>query len=219
MIRSLRAAGLAAAAVGLYASLGVSAPTFASQAEPVAAIPYTVHATSRLGESELTAESLGLNELQDPPAPATADEFDSPLEPQRTRSLTELVADFRSSDAGNSETDCLARGVYYEAKSESLSGQLSVAEVILNRSRSGRFASTICGVLRQRGQFSFVRGGQIPTPPPGRQWTTAVAIARIARAELAQGSAPRALFFHARHVSPGWRLTRVATVGNHIFYR
>jgi spore germination cell wall hydrolase CwlJ-like protein len=27
------------------------------------------------------------------------------------------------------------------------------------------------------------------------------------------------MFFHARRVSPGWRLTRVATLGNHVFYR
>ena len=35
----------------------------------------------------------------------------------------------------------------------------------------------------------------------------------------ADGGAPQALFFHARRVNPGWRLTRVATVGNHVFYR
>jgi spore germination cell wall hydrolase CwlJ-like protein len=28
-----------------------------------------------------------------------------------------------------------------------------------------------------------------------------------------------ALFFHARYVSPGWRLKRVASIGNHIFFR
>jgi spore germination cell wall hydrolase CwlJ-like protein len=44
-------------------------------------------------------------------------------------------------------------------------------------------------------------------------------IARRAREQLADGGAPRALFFHARYVSPRWKLTRVAAVGNHIFYR
>ena len=29
----------------------------------------------------------------------------------------------------------------------------------------------------------------------------------------------KALFFHARYVSPKWRLKRVASIGNHIFYR
>jgi spore germination cell wall hydrolase CwlJ-like protein len=32
-----------------------------------------------------------------------------------------------------SELNCLATGVYYEAKSEPLAGQLAVADVILNR--------------------------------------------------------------------------------------
>jgi len=93
--------------------------------------------------------------------------------------------------------------------------------VVLNRSRSGRFPSTICGVVTQRGQFSFIRAGRFP--PIARAtaaWRKAVAIARIAMDDMADGPAPRALFFHATRVSPGWRgLTRVATVGNHIFYR
>ena len=38
------------------------------------------------------------------------------------------------------------------------------------------------------------------------------------RASRNRRSATR-LFFHARYVSPGWRLKRVASIGNHIFYR
>ena len=117
--------------------------------------------------------------------------------------------------------ECLAGAVYFELKGEPLQGQLSVAEVILNRTRSGRFPSSICGVVKQRSQFSFVRGGRFP--PIARSsaaWRKAVGIARVAMQDLADGPAPRALFFHATYVSPGWRgLTRVATVGNHIFYR
>ena len=60
----------------------------------------------------------------------------------------------------------------------------------------------------------------IPQPPQSaRNWRTAVAISRIALADLADSPAENALFFHARRVNPGWRLRRVATVGNHIFYR
>jgi spore germination cell wall hydrolase CwlJ-like protein len=136
------------------------------------------------------------------------------------RTLAELVRDYSDTTTEDEETECLARAVYYESKGEPLQGQLTVAEVILNRAESGRFPSTICGVIRQRGQFSFVRGGHIPTPPANsRDWRVAVAIAEIAMADLADGAAPRALFFHARHVSPAWRRARVATVGNHVFYR
>jgi len=46
-----------------------------------------------------------------------------------------------------------------------------------------------------------------------------VAIARIVDAGLKASAAESALFFHARRVSPGWRLKRIAMIGNHIFYR
>lgn len=120
----------------------------------------------------------------------------------------------------DAELNCLAIGVYYESKGEPLAGQLAVAEVILNRTTSGRFPSSVCGVLTQRGQFSFVRGGRLPDVDTSRPaWRTAVAIARIAARALWDSPAEGALFFHARRVSPKWRHTRVASLGNHIFYR
>jgi N-acetylmuramoyl-L-alanine amidase len=234
---TFRAAALSAVALIFCAAGGLSAPSFASQADSAPTASYTAHEGARL-----TAETLGLNDLTDP-APA-ADGFDAQapvathaiapalprniLDDQDTdaaaerdgRSLSELVADHSGTGTPDEESECLARAVYWESKGEPLTGQLTVAEVIINRARSGRFASTICGVVRQRGQFSFVRGGRIPAAREGsRDWRTAVAIAHIAREELADGSAPRALYFHARRARPGWRLTRVATVGNHVFYR
>ena len=132
-----------------------------------------------------------------------------------------MVASLRGSEAGTRELECLATGVYYEAKSEPLAGQLAVGQVIANRAESGgRFPSTYCGVLFQRGQFSFVRGRSLPNVPrASRQWQTAVAIAKIVDQDLHASAAPKALFFHAKRVSPRWRLKRVASVGNHIFYR
>lgn len=118
------------------------------------------------------------------------------------------------------ELNCVAIGVYYESKGEPLTGQLAVADVILNRASSGRFPPSACGVLTQRSQFSFVRGGRLPTVDTSRPaWKTAVAIARIARDDLWKSPAKGALFFHARRVSPNWGKTRVASLGNHIFYR
>jgi spore germination cell wall hydrolase CwlJ-like protein len=135
--------------------------------------------------------------------------------------LPTLVAELRSSDPGSRELECLAVGVYFEAKSESLAGQLAVGKVIANRANSGgRFPSSYCGVLFQRGQFSFVRGRSLPSVPrASRQWQTAVAIAKIVDQGLKDSAAENALFFHARYVSPGWRLKRVASIGNHVFYR
>ena len=167
------------------------------------------------------------------PAPADADQAPlvdplAPLPAQRTPShdlsaldLGALVAQLRSSDPGSRELECLAVGVYFESKSEPLGGQLAVGEVIANRANSnGRFPSSYCGVLLQRSQFSFIRGRGLPSVPrASRQWQNAVAIAKIVDRDLKDSAAPKALFFHARRVSPGWKLKRVASIGNHVFYR
>jgi hypothetical protein len=151
-----------------------------------------------------------------PPAPLPVE---TPGPPVR-RSLAELVAEHASTRTSDAQHECLAGAVYFEAKGEPLNGQLSVAEVILNRARSGRFPASACGVVKQRGQFAFIRGGRFPAiARASLAWKRAVAIAHIAVQDLADGPAPKALFFHAKRVSPGWRLTRVAAVGNHIFYR
>ena len=140
--------------------------------------------------------------------------------PRPTGDLAAKVAALRGSDPGSRELECLAVGIYYESKSEPLSGQLAVGQVIANRAKSGRFASTYCGVLFQRSQFSFVRGKSYPAPArAGRQWHNAVAVAKIVDQKLHSSPVPNALFFHAKRVSPRWRLSRVGSVGNHIFYR
>jgi len=135
--------------------------------------------------------------------------------------LSTMVAQLRGPDAGSRELECLATGIYFESKSEPLAGQLAVGRVIANRSQSGgRFPGTYCGVLFQRGQFSFVHGGRLPAVShSNRQWQTAVAIAKIVDQDLQESAAGNALFFHARYVSPGWRLKRVTSIGNHVFYR
>lgn len=134
--------------------------------------------------------------------------------------LPTLVAQHRGSDPGSRELECLAAGVYFESKGESLAGQLAVGHVIANRADSKRFATSYCGVLFQRRQFSFVRGKSYPSVPrASRQWQTAVAIARIVDGDLYQSAVPGALFFHAKRVQPRWRLTRLGSVGNHVFYR
>lgn len=135
-------------------------------------------------------------------------------------SLHELVAETQVGDALTQNMRCLAAAIYFESKGEPLEGQLAVGRVVVDRSKSGRFPSTYCGVVHQPSQFSFVRGGQIPAiRTASAAWRTAQAIAKIAHDGSWQSPAKGALFFHARYVSPGWRLQRVAQVNNHIFYR
>ena len=135
-------------------------------------------------------------------------------------SLTDLVRTQAVDDSLSNEERCLASAVYFEAKGESLAGQLAVARVVLARANSGRFPSTLCGVVFQKGQFSFVRGASLPRIQTGSMhWRNAVAISNIALDNKWKSPVEGALFFHARHVSPGWRLTRIGSVDNHIFYR
>lgn len=135
--------------------------------------------------------------------------------------LASMVAQLRSSDPGSRELECLAVGIYFEAKSEPLVGQVAVGEVIANRANSkGRFPGSYCGVLFQRSQFSFIRGRALPSVPrTSKQWRTAVAVAKIVDRDLHDSAADNALFFHAKRVSPRWKLKRVASIGNHVFYR
>jgi N-acetylmuramoyl-L-alanine amidase len=164
-----------------------------------------------------------------PETEAPADDQDAPITDEqvatravdRSENLASMVADLRSPEAGSRELECLATGIYFESKSEPLAGQLAVGQVIANRTESrGRFPSTYCGVLFQRGQFSFVHGSSLPhVPHANKQWQTAVAIAKIVDQRLKDPVVGNALFFHARYVSPGWHLKRVASIGNHVFFR
>jgi spore germination cell wall hydrolase CwlJ-like protein len=155
------------------------------------------------------------------PARPEADSNDEQADVRPSGDLSSMVAQLRAPEAGTHELDCLATGIYFESKSEPLAGQLAVGRVIANRTKSGgRFPDSYCGVLFQRGQFSFVRGHSLPNVShSGRQWQTAVAIAKIVDQNLQESAVGNALFFHARYVSPGWHAKRVASIGNHIFYR
>ena len=122
-----------------------------------------------------------------------------------------------SATASDVELACLATAVYFESRGEPVEGQLAVAQTILNRVESGRFAASICGVINQPHQFSY---DKTRAPRPGMDWQRAQAIARIAAEDLWRDVVPRAIAFHAARVAPNWAgKTRVATIGNHIFYR
>jgi spore germination cell wall hydrolase CwlJ-like protein len=138
----------------------------------------------------------------------------------QANSLSALVDAHGDAEAVDGDMKCLAGAVYFESKGESLEGQLAVARVIINRAKSGRFADSLCGVVYQPSQFSFVRGrGMPPIREQSQSWREAVAIAQIAMNDSWDSRAEGALFFHARRVSPGWGKAKLAMIDNHIFYR
>jgi spore germination cell wall hydrolase CwlJ-like protein len=134
--------------------------------------------------------------------------------------LIEAHAQLETADA---EQDCLANTIYFEAGNEPLEGQVAVAEVVLNRMNSGRYPGTICGVVLQPAQFSYVRGGRIPrVDRTSEDWRRAVGIARMVQANATARLLPTdTLWYHADYVSPAWgpRLNRTTKIGLHIFYR
>ena len=70
----------------------------------------------------------------------------------RPSTLTALISAMDAVDtASDRELHCLANAVYFESRGEPLDGQLAVAQAILNRVESGRYADSICGVVNQPG--------------------------------------------------------------------
>ena len=136
--------------------------------------------------------------------------------------LSELVAAIDSDQELTEQLHCLAGAVYFESRGEPLAGQLAVAEVVINRAEDSRWPASYCGVVYQRSQFSFVRGGRMPsinTSSPA--WLRAKAVARIAHDGMWETEADGAVYFHAKYVRPGWSRakTRLAQIDTHIFYR
>ena len=136
--------------------------------------------------------------------------------------LSALVDANIAGGALDDQGKCLATAVYFESMGEPLEGQLAVAQVVINRARSGRYPGSWCGVVKQKAQFSFVRSGRFPRIDPACQaWATAQAIARIAALNLTSSLSQDVLWYHADYVAPSWgrRLVRVEKIGAHIFYR
>lgn len=172
-------------------------------------------------EAAASAAALAATTPPDVAAAYAADQADvaaAEVSINRPASLSHLVASIGDADtASDSDIHCLATAVYFEARGEPMEGQLAVAQTILNRVQSGHYAPTVCGVINQPKQFSYDR---TRAPSAGNDWETAQAIAKIAARDMWREVAPNALSFHAKRVAPNWAgKTRVAVIGNHIFYR
>jgi spore germination cell wall hydrolase CwlJ-like protein len=125
------------------------------------------------------------------------------------------------------EENCLARAVYFEARSESDMGQLAVAKVILNRVKAPNFPKSICGVVYQGSgarnscQFSFACDGQADDVKQAGAWAHAKTIAqRAINNDPAVSKMGAATNYHADYVNPKWAksMRRMARIGHHIFY-
>ena len=125
------------------------------------------------------------------------------------------------------ESKCLAEAIYYEARSESYDGQMAVAEVIVNRTRSSVYPDTYCGVVYQGSerstgcQFTFTCDGSLDRRPRGEAWDRSRAIAAEVMMGFARPITHRATHYHTTEVDPYWSSSLVETtrIGEHVFYR
>ncbi|SHE40107.1 Cell wall hydrolase CwlJ, involved in spore germination [Litoreibacter ascidiaceicola] len=127
---------------------------------------------------------------------------------------------------GGPQWRCLAEALYFEARGETVKGQIAVAEVILNRVSSSRFPDTVCGVIKQGTgrkyacQFTYTCDGR---PEHISEPGAFDRVGKIARMML--NGAPRKLsggatFYHTTAVNPRWasKFRRTARHGVHLFY-
>jgi hypothetical protein len=123
---------------------------------------------------------------------------------------------------------CLAEAIYFEARSEPEKGQYAVAQVVMNRTRTGYYPATVCGVVyenksrRNACQFSFACDGKADRVRDLKSWATAE---RIADDVLMNGAylpdVGTSTHYHATYVRPRWirDMTDRHRLGTHVFYR
>jgi spore germination cell wall hydrolase CwlJ-like protein len=123
---------------------------------------------------------------------------------------------------------CLTEVIYFEARGEVVRGQMAVAQVVLNRAFSGKYPTTVCGVVYQNAhrhlacQFTFACDGIADRIKEPDMWERAIVIAN----EMLDGKIwlpeiGKATHYHAYWVRPGWvrTMNKLHRVGVHTFYR
>ena len=137
-------------------------------------------------------------------------------------------ADLVNPDHLAREQRCLAEAVYFEARSEPAEGQAAVAQVVLNRVKSGLYPSTVCGVVYQNRhrhlacQFTFACEGKALRVSDSDSWERARRVAReVLEGKTYVADVGGATHYHADYVRPRWsrRLKKMDVIGRHIFYK
>ena len=139
-----------------------------------------------------------------------------------------MPADYISAAQRTRELDCLTRNIYWEAASEPFEGKVGVAQVTMNRVNSGKFASSVCGVVHQKNviyekvicQFSWYCENTSKVKPIHQPlWRESEEVAKKVLLEnFRLPSLKNALYYHADYVNPGWKNPKIEQIGRHIFY-
>lgn len=133
----------------------------------------------------------------------------------------------RWAESRASEHQCLAEAIYYEARSETRSGQLAVADVVKNRVKSKHYPNTICEVVYEGAhrpfacQFSFACDGSMERAPKNPVWQRSQDIAQVSLTGFVPDLTQNSTHYHTVEIDPDWAetLEYKATIGFHKFYR
>ena len=130
------------------------------------------------------------------------------------------------------ERECLAKAIYWEARNQSLDGKIAVGYVVINRVNAGLWHDSVCKVVFQGCQFSWVCTANAKKNPANNKnydeqvaWAESIALANELLSEYneIQDVTYGAVFFHAHYVRPDWskwkKVERTVRIDDHIFYR
>lgn len=123
------------------------------------------------------------------------------------------------------QIDCLAENIYHESRSEPINGQIAVAFVTLNRTRSEEFPDNVCDVVKQKTkrvcQFSWYCSRNITAKYNQDVYNgiRELAIFVYFNYEKLYDPSKGALFYHADYVKPNWKnLVQTTQISRHVFY-
>jgi hypothetical protein len=151
-----------------------------------------------------------------------------PLAPEAQPGAKPNYAELIKPDNFSREQRCLAEAVYFEARSEPEEGQAAVAQVVLNRVKSGLYPSSICGVVYQNRhrhlacQFTFACEGKSLRVTDDESWQSASRVAKaVLEGKTYLADVGASTHYHADYVRPRWakRLKKMDVIGRHIFYK
>lgn len=111
---------------------------------------------------------------------------------------------------------CLAKNIYHEARGESKQGQIAVGLVTLNRVKHKGFPNSVCEVVNQKNQFSWVT--QQTAKINLAEWSNSLDAAYKAVLGKHNLGSFKALYFHSTEIDPNWNKKSVIIIGNHVFY-
>jgi spore germination cell wall hydrolase CwlJ-like protein len=115
---------------------------------------------------------------------------------------------------------CLALNIYWEARNQSVAGQLAVAQVTLNRVLDPRYGDNVCDVIYEHKQFSWYWDGKSDVPMENNAWERAYLIASAALDGSGHVELEGVTHYHAVYSQPFWQvyMVKVAKIDDHIFY-